>query len=134
MAALQWTALRLRPGWILLFAAALLCLTPSTRAQSGSNPGSALASSASASDSGFVDVSGMDDVKAHMLHDMARQRNDLRQKAIEYDAAQLLQLAQQLKVAVDKSDKDQLSLKVLDTASAIEKLAKTVEKKMRDGD
>jgi hypothetical protein len=132
MAAPQSTARRLRPGWVFLFAAALPFLTPSARAQSASNPPASAA--LSATDSGFVDVGAVDEVKNRMFRDMVRQRNQQRQKAIVDDTTQLLTLAQQLKAAVDKSDKDQLSLKVIDTAAEIEKLAKTVEKKMRNPD
>ena len=68
-----------------------------------------------------------------MLKDMSRERNELRQKQIVEDTNQLLDLARQLKDAVDKSTKDQLSLSVVNTASEIEKLARTVKDKMRDG-
>lgn len=69
----------------------------------------------------------------HMLRNMSRERNEIRQKEIVDDTQQLLDLAKQLKDAVDKSSKDQLSLSVVNTAAEIEKLAKTVKEKMRDG-
>ncbi len=68
-----------------------------------------------------------------MAKSMAEQRNAIRQKQIVADTQQLLDLAKQLKDAVDKSSKNQLSLSVVNTASEIEKLAKTVKEKMRDG-
>ncbi|HTV83077.1 MAG TPA: hypothetical protein VME18_10535 [Acidobacteriaceae bacterium] len=68
-----------------------------------------------------------------MLRQMARERNLDRQKQIVADADKLLALARQLKSEVDKSNKDQLSLSVVDTAGQIEKLAKTVKERMRDG-
>jgi len=68
-----------------------------------------------------------------MMKDMSRERNAIRQKQIVDDTAQLLDLAKQLKDAVDKSSKDQLSLSVVNTATEIEKLAKVVKEKMRDG-
>jgi hypothetical protein len=68
-----------------------------------------------------------------MLHAMAKERSALRQKEIVDDTNQLLDLAKQLKAAVDKSSKDQLSLNVVATATQIEKLAKSVKEKMRDG-
>jgi len=74
-----------------------------------------------------------DPEQARMLRDMSRQRNVLRQKEIIDDTNQLLDLARQLKDAVDKSNKDELSLSVVNTAQEIEKLAKTVKDKMRDG-
>jgi hypothetical protein len=68
-----------------------------------------------------------------MAKSMAEERNAIRQKQIVADTQQLLDLAKQLKDAVDKSSKDQLSLSVVNTATEIEKLAKTVKEKMRDG-
>jgi selenocysteine lyase/cysteine desulfurase len=64
---------------------------------------------------------------------MSKERNALRQKEIIDDTEHLLDLAKQLKDAVDKSSKDQLSLAVVNEAAEIEKLAKVVKEKMRDG-
>lgn len=74
------------------------------------------------------------DGETQMLRDMQKERNLLRQKEIIAETNRLLDLAKQLKAAVDKSNKDQLSLDVVDTAGEIEKLAKSVKQKMRDGD
>lgn len=74
-----------------------------------------------------------DPSQVHMLREMAKERNVLRQKQIIDETNQLLDLAKQLKAAVDKTSKDQLSLDVVNTASEIEKLAKSVKDKMRDG-
>jgi cell division FtsZ-interacting protein ZapD len=134
MTVLPLTGPSLRPGWILLFAAAFPFLTPSVHAQSAPSPGSPPAAQALSSNSGFVDATGMDGVRSRMLHNMARQRDDLRQKAIVDDTSQLLALAEQLKAAVDKSDKNRVSLDAIHAVAQIEKLAKTVEKKMRDAD
>lgn len=82
--------------------------------------------------SGFNNNS-RDPDQSRMFKDMSRARNEIRQKQIVEDTKQLLDLAQQLKDAVDKSTKDQLSLSVVNTASEIEKLAKNVKDKMRDG-
>lgn len=81
----------------------------------------------------FANTAPADPSQVHMLHAMAKERNTIRQKEIIDDTNQLLDLAKQLKDAVDKSSKDQLSLSVVDTATEIEKLAKTVKEKMRDG-
>ncbi len=75
-----------------------------------------------------------DNSDSHMMRDMEKERNIMRQKEIIDDTNRLLELAKQLKAAVDKSNKDQLSLSVVDTANEIEKLAKSVKEKMRDGD
>jgi hypothetical protein len=78
-------------------------------------------------------VSPNDPNQAHMLHSMAKERNVLRQQQIVDDTNHLLDLAKQLKAAVDKSSQNQLSLNVVNTATEIEKLAKSVKEKMRDG-
>lgn len=81
----------------------------------------------------FANDSPSDPTQAHLLHSMAKERNVMRQQQIVDDTNQLLDLAKQLKDAVDKSSKDQLSLSVVNTATEIEKLAKSVKEKMRDG-
>jgi len=57
--------------------------------------------------------------------------NTERRKQIADDAAQLLQLATELKKEVDKTDKDTLSINVIRKAEMIEKLAKGVKQKMK---
>jgi hypothetical protein len=52
-------------------------------------------------------------------------------KQIADDAAKLLELAKELKAAVDKTDKDMLSVNVIRKAESIEKLAKGVKEKMK---
>jgi hypothetical protein len=74
-----------------------------------------------------------DPEQSHMLREMSRDRNLSRQKEIIEDTNHLMDLVKQLKDAVDKSSKDQLSLSVVNTAGEIEKLAKSVKEKMRDG-
>jgi hypothetical protein len=54
-----------------------------------------------------------------------------RQQDIRKDTEKLLELATELKQAVDKSNKDTLSLDVVRKAEEIEKLAKSVKNKMR---
>lgn len=77
--------------------------------------------------------SAPDKPDALMTAKMVKERNVDRQKQIVDETNHLLDLAKQLKDAVDKSDKDQLSLQVLHKAEEIEKLAKDVKNKMRDG-
>jgi type VI protein secretion system component VasF len=72
-------------------------------------------------------------VARQMNEQQALKRNSQRQQQIVDDTTKLLQLAQQLKDEVDKSTKDTLSLSVVKKAEEIEKLAKTVKDKMRDG-
>ncbi|HEY1808538.1 MAG TPA: hypothetical protein VGG42_08245 [Acidobacteriaceae bacterium] len=134
MAALHSTASRLRSGWILPLAGAFFLLALSAHPQSAPNPRSAEVTASAIATDGFDDVAAGDSTRNHMLADMARQRNDLRQQAIVDDTKQLLELVQQLKTAVDKSSKDQVSLAVIHTAEQIQKLAKSVEKKMREAE
>jgi len=69
----------------------------------------------------------------HMTEQMAVKRNNERQQRIVNDTAHLLQLAQQLNDEVSKTSKDQLSVSVVKKADEIEKLAKAIKEKMRDG-
>ena len=63
--------------------------------------------------------------------DQAKIRNLERQKQLISDTQKLLALANQLKVAVDKSSKDTLSVDVIKKADEIEKLAHQVKQKMK---
>lgn len=74
-----------------------------------------------------------DPEQVRMLREMSKDRNAKRQKEIVADTNQLMDLVRQLKDAVDKSNKNELSLSVVNTAGEIEKLAKSVKDKMRDG-
>lgn len=56
-----------------------------------------------------------------------------RQKLIADQSAQLLAMALALKAEVDKTTKDTLSLNVIKKADEIEKLAKSVKEKMKQG-
>jgi HAMP domain-containing protein len=66
-----------------------------------------------------------------MAHAQAQLNATDRQKKMLADADQLVEKAQQLKVAVDKTRKDQLSVEVIRQADEIEKLAKAVKDRMR---
>ena len=52
-------------------------------------------------------------------------------KKMAADAQQLVQLAKELKAAVDKSNQNELSVDVVRKAAAIERLAKQMQEKMR---
>lgn len=54
-----------------------------------------------------------------------------KQKQLMVQTEQLLKMAADLKVSVDKSTKDQLSLDVVRKAEAVEKMAKELKEKMR---
>ena len=66
-----------------------------------------------------------------MEQDQAKLRNVDRQKQLVSDTDKLLALANELKVDVDKSNKDTLSLDVIRKADEIEKLAHSVKEKMK---
>jgi hypothetical protein len=69
---------------------------------------------------------------------MAMERNTERQQKIVADTARLLDLAKELNDAVSHSTKNTLSntlsIAVVKKAEEIEKLAKTIKDKMRDGE
>jgi len=62
---------------------------------------------------------------------MEKKANLQRQQDIQKDTDKLLELATELKQAVDKSDENTLSLDVIKKAEQIEKLAKQVKDKMK---
>jgi nitric oxide reductase activation protein len=66
-----------------------------------------------------------------MDKDQERQMNADRQKKLVEDTVKLLEMANELKAAVDKSNKDTLSLDVVRKADAIEKLAHSVKEGMK---
>jgi hypothetical protein len=69
------------------------------------------------------------------LSDMEREQakaiNKKRHDDLKRDTDHLLELATDLKLTVDKSTEQTLSLDVVKKAEAVEKLAKSVQKKMR---
>lgn len=60
-----------------------------------------------------------------------KQRNEKRHSSLREDTEKLLQLAAELKDAVDETTENKLSLDVIRKAEQIEKLAKQVRNKMR---
>jgi hypothetical protein len=66
-----------------------------------------------------------------MQAEQAKMRNNERQQKLVDDTNQLLDLAAQLKIDVDKSNKDMLSIDVIKKADEIEKLAKSVKDRMK---
>ncbi len=55
-----------------------------------------------------------------------------RQRSIDADTEKLVQMAAELKVSVDKSNKNELSLDVIRKAEAVEKLAKSLKERIRE--
>ncbi len=66
-----------------------------------------------------------------MQQEQKAQASEARQKKMASDADKLVQMAQQLKVSVDKTNKDMLSVDVIREAERIEKLAREVREGMR---
>jgi hypothetical protein len=62
---------------------------------------------------------------------LEKARQNDRQEQLVRDTDKLLELAQQLKDEVNKSNKDTLSVDVVKKAAAIEKLAKSVKDRMK---
>ncbi|HEX6905685.1 MAG TPA: hypothetical protein VF154_03680 [Terriglobales bacterium] len=71
------------------------------------------------------------EIERKMERDREKKLNQERQANLKRDTDKLLQLATQLKQAVDKSNENTLSLEVIKKAGEIEKLAKSVREKMR---
>ena len=72
-----------------------------------------------------------DPQQTRMQEQLAKSRNDERQRKLVSDTAKLYELASQLKDQVAKSDKNTLSVDVMKKAEEIERLAKSVKEKMR---
>ena len=72
-----------------------------------------------------------DPMAAQQRASRARAAADDRQKHIVDETAKLLQLAAELKAAVDKSNKNELTLDVIRKADDIERLAHDVKQRMR---
>jgi hypothetical protein len=66
-----------------------------------------------------------------LIRQQEKARNAERHKDLKQDTEKLLQLATELKSAVDQSNENTLSMDVLKKAEQIEKLSKSVQKKMR---
>jgi len=62
---------------------------------------------------------------------MDKSRNSDRQRRLIADTEKLVVLANQLKVDVDKSTKDTLSVDVIKKADEIERLARSVKERMK---
>ena len=80
---------------------------------------------------GVVPVAPPDERTVKMEGEQAKMRNIERQKKLVEDTTKLLALANELKVSVDKSDKNTLSLDVVRKADEIEKLAHSVKGRMK---
>jgi hypothetical protein len=73
----------------------------------------------------------MSQTEKEMQDRQLREANKKRQEDIRNDTQKLLQLATELKAAVDKSNENVLSIDVVRKADEVEKLAKRVKEKMK---
>jgi hypothetical protein len=72
-----------------------------------------------------------DDKQREFERQQLKAQNKKRQEDIKRDTDKLLQLATELKLYVDKTNENILSIEVIKKAEEIEKLSKEVQKKMR---
>lgn len=122
---------RRRRAWAaLLFAVAFVCL-----AQDG-RPAATIAvqDNAQATSSGSSSNDSKPPTEARdSKHQKVSAAESERKRQISDESTQLLAMAEALKVEVDKTTKDTLSLNVIRKADEIERLAKTVKDKMKQG-
>ena len=81
-------------------------------------------------DASPADAAG-DEERARLAADMAKRAAKERVAALKHDTDKLVQLSEELKQSVDKSDENVLSLDVVKKAEEIEKLARSVKDKMK---
>ena len=114
-----------RSGWIVVFVVGVLC-------SSGALAQSMDPQSPDASMSGNLHQQEKEDpFTLQQKKDMAKKRNEARQQDIKKDTDKLLELANELKQYVDKTNENIISVDVIKKAEQIEKLAKSVKEKMK---
>jgi hypothetical protein len=82
---------------------------------------------------GLTSLPGAEDTPSSIRteQDMEKLRNGERQKRLVSDTEKLVALVNELKIDMDKTNKDMLSLDVIRKADEIEKLAHSVKEKMK---
>lgn len=73
-----------------------------------------------------------EDTLKEMERNRQKELNSKRQEEIKRDTEKLLQLSNELKAYVEKTNENMLSVEVIKKAEEIEKLSKNIQKKMRD--
>jgi hypothetical protein len=73
-----------------------------------------------------------DPMHTRMDEQRVKAMNDDRQKKLAADVERLLALTNELKLDVDKANKDELSVTVIRKAAEIEKLARDVQSRMKN--
>ena len=74
---------------------------------------------------------GINPMEASAHEAMIRQANEQRHKRMLDDANKMVQLSNELKADVEKTQNDELSIDVLKKAAEVEKLAHDVQQKMK---
>ena len=114
-----------RSGWVAALAMGVLCC-------SGALAQSMDPQSPDASMSGSLHQQEKEDpFTLQQKKDMVKKQNEARQQEIKKDTDKLLELANELKQYVDKTNENIISLDVIKKAEQIEKLAKSVKEKMK---
>jgi hypothetical protein len=72
------------------------------------------------------------EVRARMEHQREKALNDDRQKRLAADVDRLVELTNELKVDLAKTNKNELSIEVIKKAQEIEKLAHDVQSRMKN--
>lgn len=119
----------MRNFWMTIFAGVVLLTASSvgmTRAQSHTNINDRVPAA-----NGLRSVPGQNAMAASQQAKPAETADGVRQKQLSDETAKLLQAATELKAAVDKSNKNQMSLEVIRKADEVEKLAHDLKLKMR---
>lgn len=112
----------------LVFAAAFSCIAQDGQPAAASGSGSAAQSPTAAS---AAPQSGNESTQAKLQK--AQSADGQRKKQISDESTQLLAMAVALKAEVDKTNKDVLSLNVIRKADEIERLARTVKERIKQG-
>ncbi len=73
------------------------------------------------------------DIPADMQRKQMKELNQERHATLKKDTDKLLQVATELKQQVDKTNENQLSLEVIRKTEEVEKLAKAIREKMKNG-
>lgn len=73
------------------------------------------------------------DIPADMQRKQMKEMNQERHATLKKDTDKLLQVATELKQQVDKTNENQLSLEVIRKTEEVEKLAKSIRDKMKNG-
>ena len=111
------------------------CMTAATNQRSGTSQGSQTQTPMSQQPISqqpiSTTVTGDTPLEPKIEQEQAKLRNTDRQRKLIEDTQKLLNLANELKADVDKSNKDMLSLDVIKKADEIEKLAHSVKEKMK---